>query len=77
MSFKQGRSAAGDLFCKLGVMVMNLSRQPYTRNSSSLLFVITKPSGLNMAGSRFSQACEVCALHPLFTVFCNRTKEKE
>lgn len=38
---------------------MNLSIQPCSRNSSSLLFVIAKPSGLNMAGSRFSQVREL------------------
>ncbi len=45
-------------FAIWGVMILNLSIQPCTRNSSSLLFVITKPSGLIMAGSRFSQARE-------------------
>ncbi|MFA7340555.1 MAG: hypothetical protein WC028_27475 [Candidatus Obscuribacterales bacterium] len=51
-------------FAILGVMIMNLSIQPSMRNSSSLLFVIAKPSGLNMAGSRFSQAREASTLQP-------------
>lgn len=64
-------------FAILGVMIMNLATQPCARNSSSLLFVITKPSGLNMAGSRFSQARETYALHPLYTISYSISTEKE
>ena len=40
----------------LGVMIMNLSIQPCTRNSSSLLFVITSPNRPILASSKLSQA---------------------
>lgn len=68
-------------FAIKGVMIMNLYIQSSMRNSSSLLFVITKPSGLNIAGSRFSQAREASTLQPgrcfiLYVLIKNKKKNE-